>query len=896
MLQFHHRVKFFAASLAACAAIAVSPAKGDTAWWSLQALTRPPVPEITSGERVANPIDAFLLQKLKAAGLDYSPESSRQTLIRRVYFDLIGLPPKLEDVELFVQDSDPQAYEHLVDRLLSLPQHGERWARHWLDVVHYGDTHGYDKDQPRPNAWPYRDYVIRAFNEDRPYARFVQEQIAGDVLFPATRDGIEALGFISAGPWDLIGHAEVAETKTDGKIARHLDRDDMVANTINTFNSLTVQCAQCHNHKFDPIPSEDYYKLQAVFAAVDRTDREYYENPALNRKRSQLKGREQLLRTEEKALTEKISIEGGPRLAELTKQLEKAEHPTGGRKNPQEHGYHSLVESRADTLKWVQLDLGKTVTLKKIVLRPCSDDFAGLGDGFGFPLRYRVEISTNSDFSNAQVLADKSDADQPNPGITPQTISAGNQFARFIRITATRLALRQNDYILALAEVEAIDAAGNNPARSGTVSALDSIESPVRWSKSNLVDGIFPGAPAERSSTEITAVQSRLSDLISEKISATTRARWTTVTNELASVTRELSTMPRPLVTFIGGVHYGSGAFQGTGPNGGKPRQICILPRGDVRHPGREVSPGALSALSELPSIFDLPPDAPEGERRRALALWLTDARNPLTWRSIVNRVWQYHFGRGIVGSPNDFGRMGELPSHPELLDWLAVEFRDGGQSLKKLHKLMLMSAAYRQSSSPSSGTERGLELDSDNRLLWRANRRKLEAEAVRDSVLVVSRQLDSRMSGPGFRDFVVEKPEHSPHYEYEKFDPDDIRARRRSIYRFIVRSQQQPFMTTLDCADPSMLVARRNESVSPLQALALLNNGFVLTMAQKFADDLKASETDADRRIEGAFARALSRSPSRKELAELTDFTRKNGLPNMCRLLFNLNEFNFVD
>jgi hypothetical protein len=308
------------------------------------------------------------------------------------------------------------------------------------------------------------------------------------------------------------------------------------------------------------------------------------------------------------------------------------------------------------------------------------------------------------------------------------------------------------------------------------------------------------------------------------------------------------------------------------------------------------VQPGALSAVPGLSAVFDLPEDAPEGERRKALALWLTDPRNPLTWRSIVNRIWQYHFGRGLVGTPNDFGRMGEKPTHPELLDWLAVEFRDGGQSFKRLSKLILLSATYRQVSSVSAQTAAFGQIDSENHLLWRANRRKLEAEAVRDSILLVSGQLDTRMFGPGFKDFVVEKPEHSPHYMYDKFNPEDPQARRRSIYRFIVRSQQQPFMTTLDCADPSVLVARRNESVSPLQALALLNNSFVLSVAGDFAERLQKTEGNVEAQVRKAFSLALSRAPSEREVRDLSVYAEKNGLANACRLLFNLNEFHFID
>ncbi len=268
----------------------------DTRWWSLLPLVRPAVPHVDVAKYesrvLRNPVDAFVLAKLAAGKLEPSREADRRTLIRRVYFDLVGLPPSPDEVDAFVSDPDPQAYEKLVDRLLDSPRYGERWARHWLDVVHYGESHGYDKDQPRPNAWPYRDYVIRAFNSDKPFARFIEEQIAGDVLHAGTVDGIEALGFIAAGPWDFIGHAEVPESKFDGKVARHLDRDDMVANTMNTFVSLTVQCAQCHDHKFDPIKQEDYYSLQAVFAALDRADKPYDADPAISQKRAALVARQ----------------------------------------------------------------------------------------------------------------------------------------------------------------------------------------------------------------------------------------------------------------------------------------------------------------------------------------------------------------------------------------------------------------------------------------------------------------------------------------------------------------------------------------------------------------------------------------------------------------------------
>jgi hypothetical protein len=379
-----------------------------------------------------------------------------------------------------------------------------------------------------------------------------------------------------------------------------------------------------------------------------------------------------------------------------------------------------------------------------------------------------------------------------------------------------------------------------------------------------------------------------LFDTATEKVEAISR--------KLAEIDAAIGKLPPAKSVYAGTVHHGSGTFIGTGATGGKPRPIFVLDRGDVKSPKYEVQPGALSGVSGLPNYFDLPAGHPEGARRAALAKWLTDPQNPLTWRSIVNRVWQYHFGRGIVETPNDFGRMGALPTHPELLDWLAVEFRDGGQSLKKLHRLILMSSTYRQVSSQSASHDYS-QLDADNRYLWRMSRRKLEAEAIRDSVLLVSGKLDLTPYGPGFQDFVIEKPEHSPHYQYQLYDPENPLSHRRSIYRFVVRSQQQPFMTTLDCADPSLRVDRRNESLSALQALTLLNNGFMVTMSKHFAQHtVQRHPDDLSSQVADAFLNALGRAATPEELAVLTEYAKKHGLANYCRLLLNLNEFAFVD
>jgi hypothetical protein len=911
--------------------------------WAFQPVRKPAPPAVKHtalGQAWCRaPIDRFVLAKLDSLGLRPSAEADRRTLIRRLSFDLVGLPPEPERVEAFARDADPLAYEKLVDELLASPHYGERWARHWLDVVHFGETHGYDKDKPRPNAWPYRDYVIRAFNDDKPYGRFVEEQIAGDVLYPGTADGIEALGFISAGPWDFIGHAELPETKIDGMIARHLDRDDMVGNTLGTFCSLTVQCAQCHNHKFDPITQEDYYRLQAVFAALDRADKAYDLDADVTYARANATRLRDDLRSVLKGLDEEL---GGRRMRLLDTIL--ADVRSGAKAAPRpEFGWHSAIEAKPDVPKWVQVDLGpwqetEPRRIAEIAYVGCHDTFNNIGAGFGFPLRFKIEVSDDVAFvRGVTVVEDQTRADLANPGVVPRTIAVGDRSARYVRFTATKLAPRQNDYIFALAEVEVLDRHGRNLALSAAVTSLDSIEAGPRWGRANLTDGYYFGHATRRTAAQARAIEKDRADLLASAGAGEADARRLAEERAqraaaLAEVEADLQRFPPQRLVYAGTVHHGDGAFRGTGPDGGRPRTIRILARGDVKRPGKEVGAGTIASLAKVMNhveeslrdssrLGETRPRDDEGQRRAALARWITDPRHPLTWRSIVNRVWQYHFGRGIVDTPNDFGHMGQRPSHGELLDWLAADFRDGGQSLKRLHRLIVTSAAYRQTSVVGSlrepmpleeraaHIERAARIDADNVYLWRMNRRKLDAESLRDAVLAVSGQLDTHLGGPSFQDFVIEYPEHSPHYEYHKHDPAEPRAYRRSIYRFIVRSQPQPFMAALDCADPSMRVDKRNESISPAQALALLNDGLMLTMSKHFAarvsaeasvgrrppDDAAASGA-VQQRIRRAYRLALSREPTASESAALTELAQTHGLANACRVIFNLNEFLFVD
>ena len=870
------------------------PVIDDFDWWSYRTIKRPEVPAIDNQAAAAgwdrSPIDAFVLRKLNENSLEPSPEADRRTLIRRLTYDLTGLPPTPKEVKQFLADNQPRAYERLVDRLLDSPRYGERWARHWLDVVRYADTCGYDKDKLRANAWPYRDYMIRSFNEDKPYTRFVQEQIAGDVLFPGEPDGILGLGFIAAGPWDFIGHVEVPESKIDGKVARNLDRDEMVSSTFNTFCSVTIQCARCHHHKFDPFTMQHYYGLQSVFAAVDRAERPYNLDPEVERQRRKFNDHIAALQAEQKAIAQKIKQAGGSELADLDKQIAELKPKTEPQGKKPEFGYHSAIVPKADAEKWIEIDLGRDVEIAKIVLRPCHDDYAGIGAGFGFPVRFRVEAFEGDETSPVEIT-DQTNGDVPNPGLVPFEIETAPRTARRIRVTATKLVERKNDYIFALAEVEAFDSDGNNVAASASVSALDSIEAPVRWGKKNLTDGIFAQAADQQAIEQLAAATKQRAEILAKPEIVELSTRKDAASKQLADNRAKLAGLPQGRMVYAAATHFSPrGNFK---PTEGIPRDIRLLHRGQVTQPKDESFPGALPLSSDDKVRFALDQFAPEGERRAALARWITERDNPLTWRSIVNRVWQYHFGRGIVDSPNDFGRMGQQPTHPELLDWLAAEFRDNGQSFKALHRLIVTSATYRQS---SAHNEQAAEIDGGNQYLWRMARRRLSAEEIRDSILAVSGKLDLKMGGPGYYLFVLEKTAHSPHYEYHLFDPEDEATHRRSVYRFIVRSQPDPFMTTLDCADSSQSTPRRDETLTSLQALSLLNNRFNLSMAGHFAKRLSSEHEKLPNQVEAAFRLVTGRSPAAAEREQLVAYAKEHGLPNLSRVLFNLSEFVFVD
>jgi hypothetical protein len=864
-------------------------------WWSLQPLSSPPVPDLLPGSR--NELDAFVRSKLLGLGITPSPEADRRTLIRRLYFDLIGLPPTPEEVDAFVASPDPAAYELLVKQLLDSPRYGERWARHWLDAAHFAETHGHDQDRIRENAWPYRDYLINALNADKPYGRFVEEQIAGDVLYPQQPSVIPALGFLAAGPWDESSLRDIREDTIDRQIGRYLDRDDIVTNVMNNFASSTVQCARCHDHKFDPISQADYYSLQAVFSGVERANRAYDADPAAHLLRQSLRARKSRLDSEGPARREELlSAAAQAEVADWEEKLNEARSAwkilapqsavsAGGATlttQPDQSVLSSGMAPEQDTYTLsFSLPAGDFTALRLETLADDSLPQRGPGRQENGNLHLsEIEIySGGIDGQRIEIARATADFDQVDWGVA-RAIDGNPQTAWgiFPMVGQSHLAIFEFKQKQPTAEGQPLTVVlkqlhGGHHLIGRVRIAVSAAAPELAVMPPEKVDAILAVAPDQRSEEQ------RLELALYQQ------------QTKLAS---ELAQLPPPSY-----VYAAASDFE---PDGGLkpppgPRSIQILKRGDIRQPLEEVTPGALSCLSSLPARFETNSAASEGERRAALARWLVDSRNPLTWRSIVNRVWQLHFGRGIVATPNDFGRMGAVPTHPELLDWLAIWFRDNGQSLKQLHYLIVTSATYRQTSAARTADEAAMKLDVDNHFLWRMNRSRLDAECIRDAMLCATGKLDLRMGGPSDRQFSLTPGSHvTPIIDYSKFDLDSPLSNRRSIYRFLFRTLPDPFMESLDCPAGDTITPVRDNTVTVQQALALWNDALVARRSEQFAERLRSLGNNTAEQIETALQLTLGRRPSEAERVELIAYADQHGLENLCRVLFNLNEFVFVN
>jgi hypothetical protein len=600
--------------------VATTDRRAGYDWWSLQPVKPPIPPAVKATSWPRNEVDHFVLAKLESKGLAPAAEADRRTLIRRLSFDLTGLTPEPEDVEKFVDDKDQAAYERLVDRLLDSPHYGERWARHWLDVVRFGESQGFERNRIRENAWRYRDWVVDSFNRDRPYDEFMRLQIAGDVLNPMDLDSLIATGYHVSGTWDQVAHNEGSEAMK--RATRWDELEDLVGTFSQTFLGLSVQCARCHDHKFDPITQKEYYQVAALLGGVNQEENE-----------------------------------------------------------------------------------------------------------------------------------------------------------------------RQNI---------------NLPATGPT--------------------------------------------------------------------------------KFSGAAHV---------PIIRQPPLFALLDRGDHRKPLGVVTPAALKSVAGLSGDLGLAKDAPEAERRLALARWLTDTRNPLPARVMVNRIWYYHIGRGLVETPSDFGYNGGRPSHPELLDYLASRFIEGAWKIKDVHRLIVTSATYRQASQVRNETAQAI--DADNQLLWRANRRRLEGEALRDASLAVAGALNRQVGGPSYRDMKVDLGNN--HTFTDPTGEFSEAVNRRTIYRLWARSGNHPMLESLDCPDPSVMAPRRTNTITPVQSLSMMNDTFMEKCAERFAERIRhEASADVTHQIDRAWQLAFSRMPNDHECDVARSFVSQYGLNQLCLVLFNANEFLFVN
>lgn len=855
--------------------------------WSLEPIRAPAVPDIES-DWPRTPVDAFIITKLRENGLSPSPPADRPTLIRRLTFVLHGLPPTLHELEQFERDESPDAYERLVDRLLASPRFGERWARHWLDIAHYADTYGYERDLRRPHAWRYRDYIIQSFNEDKPYDRFIREQIAGDCIDPTDPQSVIATGFLVTGPWD-----QEAIDSSSKKIHRKFRADvldDMVTTVMTATAGMTVNCARCHDHKFDPISQEEYYKLTAVFAGVQHGNRviSEYDEEAYERRVAPLLTNIKYVRA---AIAKE---EGQPlQLADLigagngfgSGKRNQSIDPRTGRLT--DDFDDELPESRPNEYRLVDLpyvdgvfipditDRGAPITstgIKQIM----ETDTAGTTrdsirafflEGFdGEFFRAGFKLDESFDRSYAITM-------NPNKGITfdlelIRLLHPDLFFTRFQGDVAFVTGGAIEWMVIVDGELKARQTIDDRP--NGVVNIDVVLEPTSRFLTILTTDG-GDGQNEDRIVWLNPVIHPRF------KHPAEHRSQpIETYRRMLSGLEDRYASVPK--------VEYAYAAVPHT------PEPIFFLRRGDTESPEQEMSPGTINFVKTLPAVFGNP-SMSDCDRRMALADWLVHRDNPLTRRVMVNRIWHYVFGRGIVDTPSDFGRNGSTPTHPDLLDWLADEFMDNGWSIKKTIKLLVMSRVFRQG---AAYNEDAMAIDAGNRLLWRMNTRRMEAEAIRDSILALSGTLNLKMGGPGYESFeYIDK--FAPEFHF--FTQNELSLWRRTIYRFAPRNAPDPFLTVLDCPNPNNHTPVRTHTNTALQPLALLNNEFVLLQSNYFAERLADTcGEDPDEQIQTAFRMTFARNPSVREVELARGFLSRNGLFHFCRMLFNANEFVYID
>jgi len=842
--------------------VAVIAATVPSTWgqddlWSLRPIHQPAQPALHPDhrQRVRTPIDRFVMARLANGGLDLSPPADRATYLRRVSLDLIGLLPTPIEVQEFLRDSRTDACERTVDRLLASPHYGERWGRHWLDVVRYAESNGFERNKLRDNFWRYRDYVIESFNRDKPYDQFVREQLAGDALEPGNPEYLIATGFLVAGPKN--------DVQTDSELQRMKRRqdeiDEFVRVTSTTLFGLTVGCGRCHDHKYDPISSRDYYGLAAVFSGLDRLDKVVASQVERERHAVRVAAAQRQVDTKNAELEETL---GQVRKRLVVKRQgasakEKVRPAVAFGRN--EEPFESVYATH------VRIEIKETTGSAK----PCLDEFEVYGADRN---RNLALVRAGARASASSVVPNNAfhQVHHLNDGLYGNAHSWVSNEQETGRVTID-LGGRKRVQLVVWGR-----------DRTGVYKDRLAVRYRIEVSDETTERGWTTVSSSEtRAPFSNAATRRRVRKGIHEKdvvamMTPAEIARYHSLRAELMRFEEKLKTLPPLASSYV--VH------------DQPPQTTFVLDGGDVRARGREVGPRALAAVKSLdPNL--LPKGADSGPRRRLrLAEWMVDPKNPLLSRVFVNRVWQYHFGTGIVTTPNDFGFNGDRPSHPKLLDWLAVDFMQHSWSMKELHRRIVLSAVYRQGSHYNS---KAAARDGANRLLWRVVPRRLEAETIRDTILQVSGQLDGALGGPSFRLFRYIDG-NVP--EYVLLEDPGRETWRRAVYMYNIHTFGSPLMRAFDCADAMLQVPRRVHSVTALQALSLMNNRFVFEQAELFAKRVAvaAGNRPEEQAVE-AYRIALLREPTVTERQAASGFVREHGLLSLCRVLLNTNEFLYV-
>ncbi|MHC4994760.1 MAG: DUF1553 domain-containing protein [Planctomycetota bacterium] len=878
--------------------------------WSLQSVRDATPPRTTDTGWPRNAIDRFILARLEAKDIAPNRRADPATLLRRLAFDLTGLPPAPEQIDAFVADPSPAHYARLVDAFLDSPRYGERWARHWLDVARYTESDGFERDQIRDDAWHYRDYVIKAFNEDKPYDRFVTEQIAGDVLPDADSDSTVATSFLVCGSYDRVGAGQQSPV---GKArVREDELEGLIATTGQAFLGLTLHCARCHDHPLDPITDADYYRFKSIFDGVYHGTRPILSNREIVKRNNRVKDlqarvndlQEQITQIESNAIAAALEQQPGDTRTPLTPvpqpvalwTFEGDAKDSVGQMNGALRGGARVEGGRlildGDTAHMVTPLLKRDLrekTLEAWVL-PTEIDRRGGGaltvesnDGQLFDAIVYGEREPRKWIAGSNNFHRTRDRDA-----TPESDSG-----EFVHVAITyaedgTVALYRNGvpYGKPYAPTPASISRPNPDQALQTYRAGASRFMIGRRHTGSR--GFFHGQVEQAAVYDrpLTPPQVAASFLNRGRrvppavwLAAMTndqRDRHTALKKQLTNARRELADTPKPAFAYAGIRK--------------QPEPTRYLTRGDATQPQQVVTPGAPEAIVFDHTPFDLTADGPEHLRRLKLAQWLTDPQNPLTARVMVNRIWRHHFTRGIVATPSDFGKAGDEPSHPELLDYLARQFVRSGWSIKRMHRLILNSATYQQASAPNTTAT---EADPENRLLGAYPVKRLEAEAVRDAMLAVSGQLNTRMGGPGYRPFdvIVNNAHH-----YLMKDVDDPAFNRRTVYRINVNSAKSPMLESLDCPDPAVTAPNRRVTTTPLQALALMNNPFVQRQARYLAQRVhKLADGDLPEAVRHAYRYAFGREPAPNETRQAVTLAKEHGLNETCWALLNASEFLYV-